>query len=168
MHYEDTLQQNGKAYSDLPTNLKQKINALKAQISKAAKSANPEKSKDVIEKQDIAIADAIQNWVEKDLPAPPPAETEEQKAARLEAEEAKKKEEEKKKSEEEAKRVEEENKNALMAIRNEIVKKANADSERLIHTRDLQAILGRKPGSKERVADITLVKIWMSEKYKVH
>lgn len=177
-HYQTLLTENGKTVNDLPREIKLKINAYGAQVSKYTKAGTLDKYKENLEKQDIIIADAIQTFLEKDLPASAPKETDEQKAQRekMEAEAAKKAKEDKeaadkKRAEEEAeaakKKAEEDAKAATMAIRNEIVKKANADKERLVHKRDLKAILGREPKSRETVMDISLVQLWMSEKYKI-
>lgn len=159
LHYEKLLKAENKTVNDLPPEIKKKINGLKLCINTAKRNPNSQKAAESVEKNDLLIADAIQTWLEKDLPEPPPAETEEEKEAKRLA-----KEKEDKEKADAAKK--EADAAAVMTARNTIVEKMNAHPQRAIEKSDLTNILGREPGKKETIGDLKLYQVYLTTKYK--
>lgn len=155
LHYELLLSEEKINLSDLPKEIKQKITTLKVTIGRSSKSPDNKTFKDSVEKQDLAIANDIQTWIDSQEPT----ETEDQKKAR-EAKEAKEK------ADKEAADNEASTKAKEMEMRNAIVTKMNAHPQRAIERADLTAILGRNPADKEKIGDLKLYRVYLTQKWK--
>lgn len=72
LRYLTFMKDNGISLSDLPKEIKLKINALKPTIARFNQSNPPsEKLEEAIIKQDVIIAEMIADYMEKDLPDAP-------------------------------------------------------------------------------------------------
>lgn len=135
--YEELMKESGLTKSSLPKEIKGKIQGLTLSASRASTPA------DKIKTQDLLICDAIQNFIEKDLPE---AETET--------------------PERKAERDSEVTRTQIVAIQTAIVNKINSVNGRWITKADLAAIIGRTPANKETIGDLKLYKVYLTEKYK--
>lgn len=182
LNYEKLLKEEGKTTKDLPKAITMKINFLNADVKKLA--ANPKDAvlKEKCGRNDVMIADAIQTWLEKDLPpiAPLPpvvpvddaakikadadAKAATEEAARVKAEEDA---EAQKVAEADALKAKEEAEeiakgNAIVELQNTIVTKMNASNSRAILKTDLEALLGRTANDSERVGQLNLCQVYLS------
>lgn len=176
LHYEKLLSEEGKTVKDLPKAISMKINFLGADLKKLAANPKDAKLKEKCGSADVLIADAIQTWLEKDLPAVAPVDDEAKKkadaeakaateeAARVKAEEdaeaQKKADADALKAKEEADKIAADN--AIMELQNSIVAKMNASSSRAILKTDLDALLGRSAKDNERIGQLNLCQVYMS------
>lgn len=176
LKYETLLKEEGVKTESLPKEIKQKISGLKLTVGRMAK--NPALQENV-DRQDIAIADMIQTFLEKDLPEPTPAaapaatkkpvepkETPEEIAAKKEKADADAKEKAAAKVKADAEASELAEKNKVTELQNQIVTKMNASSTRSIERSDLENILGRKVSDKETVGTLRLYKAYLTTRYK--
>ena len=139
--YEELMKKNDLTKSDLPKEIKGKIQGLTLSASRASTPA------DKIKSQDILICDAIQTFIERDLPEEV-VETPQQKAER------------------EAAAAAEVTRTQIVAIQTAIVNKINSVDGRWITKADLAAIIGRTPADKETIGDLKLYRVYLTEKYK--
>jgi len=176
LKYEELLKEEGKTTKDLPKSITMKINFLSGDIKKLAANPKDAALKEKVGRNDILIADAIQTWLEKDLPpvalvddeakkkAEDEAKAATEEAERVKAEEGKaaqaKADEEALKAKEEADKVAAEN--AIVELQNTIVTKMNASSTRSILKTDLETILGRTANDSERIGQLNLCQVYLS------
>jgi len=186
------MEANSLKPEKLPTELKMKINAWAMGVRKYDKNQTP-KLMEMNKKGSIAIADAIQNWIEKDLPDKSEAEMK----AELEAKEIKAK------QEKETQARENENREKMMRIktqREESERKQREELERKerelkvkrdaqekivlaqkskeqkvqnilnekgkIRYKDLVEILGHDVGESVQVGSINLLNVYLTNSYK--
>jgi hypothetical protein len=186
------MEANGLKQDKLPTPLKMKINAWAMGVRKYDKQPSP-KLLEMNKKGSIAIADAIQDYIEKDLPD----KSEEQMKAELEAKEVKAKqeqanrereereaqermrmkrqrEESERKQREELERKERELK-AKKDAQDKIVSAQKSKEEKVasilkekgkIHYKDLVEILGHDIGESVEVGSIKLLNVCFTNSYK--
>ena len=159
--FEKLLKANGKTSSDLPKELKLKINGFKLTIGKLAKNPTSPTLIDSVKRQDITLADAIQTFLENGLPESAPKETEEEKQAKIDA--AKKAEEIAKKAKEDAEA--EAAKNSETELRNKVVQKLNSSPDRYISASELESILGKKPEKKLAIGDLKLCEVYLCPRF---
>ena len=180
MHYENLLKEEGKTVKDLPQAIKMKINFLNGDLKKLAANPTDAKLKEKVGSNDVLIADAIQTWLEKDLPpvakvddaakikADEEAKAASEEAARVKAEEdaeaQKKADADAQKAKEEADAITEQN--AITELQNTIVAKMNASSGRYILKTELATLLGREPEDNERIGQLNLCSVYLS--FPVH
>ena len=183
LNYEKLLQEEGKVVKDLPQSIKMKINFLNGDLKKLAANPKDAKLKEKCGSNDILIADAIQTWLEKDLPPVAQVDAEAQKKADAEAKAAQEKADaeaketqekadaeskaaqekadaEAKEAQERADAIAEQNK--ITELQNTIVQKMNASSNRSISKTDLEALLGRTASDSERIGQLNLCQVYLS------
>lgn len=169
LKYEELLQEEVVNKADLPKEIKQKIQGLNLTISVATKDPKNQSKQDNVTRGDLEICDMIQNWIEKDLPAPPPptpAETPAEKEARETAEAKAKEDNDKAKADSDKAAAEQETANKVTAMQNEIVTIMNASASRTIEKSQLTNILGRGPADKETIGTLKLSKMYLTTRYK--
>jgi len=176
MHYEALLKEEGKTVKDLPQAIKMKINFLNGDLKKLQANPKDAKLKEKCGSNDVLIADAIQTWLEKDLPPIAPVDDaakikadEEAKAATEEATRVKAEEdaEAQKKADADALKAKEEadaiaEQNTITEIQNTIVAKMNASPGRYILKTELATILGREPKDNEKIGQLNLCQVYLS------
>jgi hypothetical protein len=188
--HEEVMKANGLEKSKLPKEIKMKFNTWEMGVNKY-KNQKTEKLRDMVEKGSIAIANEIQDWVEKDLPEKSEEETQAELKAKQEAEEKVKakqdadalrekqeadtklriRQEAENKSKEEAKRrqaVIAENKlTPEQKQQREILK--SLDSKGKIDYRKLSEIIGRSVGlSAVKVGSMVLHNEYMTNNYYIY
>ena len=161
LNYEKLLKEQGKTVKDLPQAIKMKINFLNGDLKKLAANPKDAKLKEKCGSNDILIADAIQTWLEKDLPPVAPIDDEAKIKADADAKAAQEKadaeaKEAQEKADENAKQ------NKLVELQNTIVEKMNASSNRSILKTDLEVLLGRTAGDSERIGQLNLCQVYLS------
>lgn len=184
--HEQILKDSGFAPEKLPTDIKMSINAWNMQMRKYKKTP----SNNLIEgmkKTSIKIADAIQNFIEKDLPEKTEEEIQKEKEIAMRAQrereqrereqrereqrelQAKERErlemlrKQKEKREQELKRQQEEEANAPERRVMEII---NAKGK--IHYKELKEILGQNVGDSVRVGNLVLLNVPFTNSYKLY
>ncbi len=152
LKYETIISEEKINVADLPKEIKQKINGIKMSIAKLEKNPTSAAIKDSVDRNDVVIADSIQTWLEKDLPAP---KSDEEKLKLKEAADAAAKDEEKNKLDA-----------ATKEMANKIIDIMNADSSRCIEKTKLAEILGRTPAREEDIAGLRLYQVYLTQRYK--
>jgi len=156
------IQEEKLTAKDLPTAIKNKMGALKMQVSKYKKNPT-DNLKKAVQKQDVVIADLIQTFVEDEAAKKAKAQSDADTAAAATAKaatdaDAAAKAKAKADAEEEARRNDP-NVKMEAAIRAKLV-------DNKISTSDLKVILGRSPNTfqaKETIGKLTLKKVWLKE-----
>ena len=180
LHYEQLLKDENKSVSDLPKEIRSKITSLNLPLGHLKKDPKNKAKQDNVERQDLAIAALIQDWIDTlEVPETPEEKLarEEKEAADLAAKEKaaadKKSEKEKEKMDKEKADKETADKEAAdqqsandLEARNKIVTIMNASSVRAITKVELTEILGRVPAAEEKIGDLHLYNVYLTERYK--
>lgn len=147
LQFEQLLKNNNLERKDLPKEIKNKIQVLTMTVGRANKAPEDKIKQDKVRQEDLLICNAIQNFIEKDLPTYEEFATQTPKAVAA--------------KDGYTKRTQD------VSLQTAVVNKINDCRGRWITANDLSAILGRSPGKTEVIGDITLYRVYLTDKYKV-
>lgn len=164
----ELMEKNKLTTEKLSTELRMKINAWAMGVRKYDKNPTP-KLLEMNKKGSIAIADAIQNWIEKDLP--------EKSEAEIKAEQEAKSRAEQEKAKADRIKAESERRERELRMRRDTpprpVQKTNEQKvaeilkeKGKIHYKELVEILGQGVGEMVQVGSIKLMNIYFTNNYK--
>lgn len=159
--HETLLEQEGLKTSDLPKNIRAKIQGWNLLFAKLKKSDDDETMYRSVQRKSIEIADKIQDFIEQDF------EEEAEKKAEEKAEEKPEKKAEEKPEEKPTTKVTT-NKSSFgnLVMEKKILTQLKEGNGR-IRISQLKAIIGKEPDYPEqKVNTITLRKIFMSSEYR--
>lgn len=157
--YETLLQEEKLTVKDLPNPLQAKIRGMNMLVAKLQKNPNSPSLKDSVKRCDLNVADAVQNYIEKDLPLEEetPQETEEQKLKR---------EKEDKERVEREKVLAEQGK--ALEVKNAIIAKINSHPQKCIERKDLEEMLGKKIHDRIDLGGVMLRQIYLTQRFRVY
>lgn len=170
------MKANGLKMEDLPKELRMKINAWNMGMRKYNKQRT-EKLMEMMKKGSVVVADAIQNWIERDLPEKSEAEIKaaqekaaQEKAAQERAEAIRNQIAERKRKEAEGVRSRhkptEEARRQPPVQTNEQKVAAILEQKGKIHYKELTEILGQDVGEEVHIGSIKLLNVFLTNNYK--